>query len=396
MGPMIFVQFAAGLALLIAGGESLVRGASRLAAVLGVSPLVIGLTVVAFGTSSPELAVSVEAALSGQADIALGNVVGSCILNVLLILGLSSLISPLVVAQRMVRVDVPLMIAVGLVVCVFAMDRLIMRLEGVVLFAGIVGYVVVAVIQSRRESRQVEAEYAQEYAGRGRLTWRSLLVNTLLIVAGLIALAAGSAWLVEAAVNLAVALHVGKVVIGLTVVSIGTSLPEIVTTVIAGLRGERDIAVGNIVGSNLFNLLAVLGAAGIVAPQGIAVPQSVLQFDLPVMVVTMVACLPIFFTGYRIARWEGALFLGYYAAYTAYLILDAMRSDSLRVLSDVILYFAAPLTVITLAVVTWRSARRAIRDTRSVSDRAEGADQLAQTTPHPAPSGSAEQDKSYS
>ena len=357
MELVTMLKFAAGLLLLIAGGEVMVRGASRLATALGISPLIVGLTVVAFGTSSPELAVSVQSALSGQGAIALGNVVGSNILNVLLILGLSAVVVPLVVAQRLVRVDVPIMIAVALFVYVIALDGTVSRLEGIALFAGIVAYIVFAVVQSRRESRRVVSEYEREYAGPQRPTPRAMALNLVLIGVGLVALAAGSGWLVEAAVTLATALGVSQVIIGLTIVSIGTSLPEIVTTVVASMRGERDIAVGNVVGSNLFNLLAVLGVAGIVAPQGIAVPEPVLRFDLPVMVVTMVACLPIFFTGYRIARWEGALFLGYYAAYTAYLILDAVHSESLRLFSGVMLLFVVPLTFVTIGVVTWRNAK---------------------------------------
>ncbi len=377
MEPVTVVMFAAGLLLLIAGGESLVRGSSRLAASIGVSPLVIGLTVVAFGTSSPELAVSVGAALSGQADIALGNVVGSSILNVLLILGLSAVIVPLVVAQRIVRVDVPLMIGVAVVVYVFCLDGVVGRLEGALLFGGILAYVAFAIAQSRRESRQIQTEYAQEFSAPGWPKLGGVAANLGLVVFGLAALALGSAWLVAAAVDLAVALGVSQVVIGLTIVSIGTSLPEIVTTVIAGLRGERDIAVGNVVGSNLFNMLAVLGAAGIVAPQGIVVPEAVLRFDLPVMVVTMLACLPIFFTGYRIARWEGALFLAYYVAYTAYLLLDAARSESLRLFSSVMIFFVAPLTAITVGVVTWRSVRAGRRGEACSPERASWAGELA-------------------
>ena len=219
MEPVALLKFAAGLVLLIIGGEVLVRGASRLATAIGISPLVVGLTVVAFGTSSPELAVSVQSALSGQGALALGNIVGSNILNVLLILGLSAVVVPLVVAQRLVRVDVPIMVAVALVVYMLALDGTVSRLDGMLLFAGIVAYIIFAVVQSRRESRQVVSEYDRLYASREPPTPRSVVLNLALIGAGLIALTAGSSWLVDAAVALATALGVSQVIIGLTIVS---------------------------------------------------------------------------------------------------------------------------------------------------------------------------------
>lgn len=347
------VLFVIGLAALILGAELLVRGASRLAAVVGISPLVIGLTVVAFGTSTPELAVSVQSAWAGQADVAVGNVVGSNIFNVLLILGLSAVITPLVVAQQLVRWDVPLMIGASLVFWGFALDGSLGRLEGLILFAGLVAYTVFLIRQSRRESRAVEAEYAHEYgAAAGAKPHRGS--DLLLILAGLALLVAGSRWLVDGAVALSRWLGVSELVIGLTVVAAGTSLPEVATSVVASLRGERDIAVGNVVGSNLFNLLSVLGLAGVVAPGGLPVSPAALAFDIPVMVAVAVACLPVFFTGWVIARWEGFLFLAYYGAYVLYLILAASGQEALPLLRDVML-FIVPLTALTLLVLAWRA-----------------------------------------
>ncbi|MFC1464575.1 MAG: calcium/sodium antiporter, partial [Candidatus Brachytrichaceae bacterium NZ_4S206] len=297
MNILTLILFVAGLALLVIGAESLVRGASRLAAAIGISPLVIGLTVVAFGTSAPEMAVSSVSALNGAADIAVGNVVGSNIFNILLILGLSALVAPLVVSQQLVRLDVPLMIGASALALLFALDGSVGRLEGVVLFAGVIAYTAFLIIQSRRESNKtVQQEYEQEFrAGPGGPARTAL--NLVLIVAGLGMLVLGSRWLVDGAIAVARALGVDEVVIGLTIVAGGTSLPEVATSVMASIRGERDIAVGNAVGSNLFNLLSVLGLTAMVAPAGVAVAPSVLAFDMPVMLVVAIACLPIFFTG---------------------------------------------------------------------------------------------------
>ncbi len=347
----------AGLVLLVAGADILVRGASRLAAALGISPLVIGLTIVAFGTSAPELAVSVGAAWSGQADLALGNVVGSNIFNVLFILGLSALIAPLVVAQQLVRLDVPLMIVASVVVWLMGLDGLVTRLDGLLLFGAVLAYTAFLIVQSRRESSaQVQEEYAREYASAPG--GRQFLVNGLLIVAGLFLLVLGSRWLVDSAISIAQALGVSELVIGLTIVAAGTSLPEVATSVIASIRGERDIAVGNVVGSNIFNLLCVLGLSSLVSPAGIVVPDAAIRFDIPVMIAVAVACLPVFFTGYRISRWNGLVFLLYYVAYTAFLILAATRHDALHDFSTAMLWFAIPLTAIVLLVGAFRYHRR--------------------------------------
>jgi len=362
MDPLTGILFIIGLVALIIGAELLVRGASRLAVGFGISPLVVGLTVVAVGTSSPELAVSVGSALSGQADIALGNIVGSNIFNVLFILGVSALIGALFVAQQLIRLDVPLMIGVSFLLLLLGLDGRIGRLDGLLLFAGIVVYTVFAVYQSRKESKLVEAEYDHEYGQDGRMGLWRILRNIGLVIVGLALLVVGARWLVDGAVSIARALELSELVIGLTIVAVGTSLPEVATSVIASLRGERDIAVGNIVGSNLFNIMAVLGLSAAVAPNGVQVPVAALQFDIPFMIAVAVACLPIFFTGYRIARWEGVLFVAYYVAYTIYVILDATKHDALPAYSTMLLGFAVPLTAVTLgllAVRAWRAGRSA-------------------------------------
>ncbi len=349
---MQVVLFLVGLVLLLGGAELLVRGASSAATSLGISPLVVGLTVVAIGTSSPEFAVTIGAASSGQgAELALGNVVGSNIANVLLILGLAAVITPLVVPQRLVRLDVPLLLAVSLAVTGMALDGVIGRLEGSLLLLGAVGYTAFAVVQSRRETAAVKAEYAQGFPPDERRSW---LRDLTFVAVGLALLVVGADWLVDGAVAAATWAGIDPLVIGLTVVAIGTSLPEIATSIAASLKGERDIAVGNAIGSNLFNLLGVLGAAAVIAPGGVPVPESALASDLPVMCAVAFACLPIFFHGRAIYRWEGALFLGYYLAYTGFLVLGARQSAWLPPFRTAMLGFVLPLTILTLLVLVSR------------------------------------------
>ncbi|WP_298818154.1 calcium/sodium antiporter [Chloroflexus sp.] len=350
-----------GLALLTVGGELLVRGSSQLAALAGISPLVIGLTVVSFGTSSPELAVSVQSGLAGKSDIAVGNVVGSNIFNILFILGACAVISPLVVAVQLIRREVPFMIAVSLLVAAFALDSRIGWLDGLLLFGLLVGYTVWSIYASRKEGAEAQAEYAQEF-GPDRLPTGSRakvwLMSISFVVIGLGLLALGSNWLVESATTLARAFGVSDVIIGLTIVAAGTSLPEVVASIVATLKGERDIAIGNAIGSNIFNLLGIVGIAALVTPGGLTVASSVITFDLPVMIAVAFAVLPIAVSRLSINRWEGALFLGYYVAYTAYLVLAAAQHDALPAFSGVMALFVLPITVITLLILAINAVRR--------------------------------------
>jgi cation:H+ antiporter len=349
---MTILLFAAGLALLVLGAELLVRGASTLARRFGIPPLVIGLTVVAMGTSAPEVAVSVRGALAGQADIALGNVVGSNIFNVLFILGLSALITPLVVSRKLVWLEVPIMIGASLLLWILAYNGSIGRVEAGLLFGGLVAYTAFQVWEARREGVT-----AEELEGGDMRPGGGVALNLVLLAGGLALLVLGANWLVDAAVAMARAIGVSELVIGLTIVAAGTSAPEVATSIMAALRGERDIAVGNVVGSSIFNILGVLGIAGLIAPSGIGVAPAALAFDIPVMVAVAVACLPIFLTGHTIARWEGALFFVYYVAYTAYLILAATAHDALPAFSQAMLLFVLPLTAVTLVVLMVRALR---------------------------------------
>ncbi len=342
---MEIALFAAGLLLLVAGAEILVRGASRLAASMGMAPLIVGLTVVAFGTSAPEFTVSIKAAWSDQASIAVGNVIGSNIFNVLFILGLSALIVPLTVAHQLVRIDVPLMMAASVLVLILSLDHRFSRTDGMVLFFGLIAYLTFLIWQGRKDP--AGNEQVQEPTG----DWRR---NIALVLGGLFLLVVGSQWLVTGAVYFARQMGVSELVIGLTIVAAGTSMPELVTSVIAALRGERDIAVGNVIGSNIFNLLGVLGVTSMVAPAGIGISPAVTTFDIPIMIAVAFACLPIFFTGGVINRPEGALLLGYYLAYTLYLFLSAGHHDAQAGFSAVMLYFALPLTFFTIYLLAAR------------------------------------------
>ena len=346
-----------GLVLLIVGAEALVRGASKLAAAFGIPPLVIGLTVVALGTSSPELAVGIKSALSGNADIALGNVVGSNIFNILVIIGLSAVITPLVVAQRLVRWDVPLVIGLSFLVFFLGLSGSIGRVEGLLLFVGLIVYITFTIRQSRKESAAVQEEYAKEYHPERFKNLGQWAVNIGLLIGGLVMLVLGSNWLVNSASSLARAFGVSELVIGLTIVAIGTSAPELATSLMAAKRGERDIAVGNAIGSNLFNILGVLGITAALAPNGIAVPRSAMAFDIPVMIAVAIAALPVFFTGYSISRLEGAVFLLYYVAYALFLLLDAVEHYLLPLYSTILFVFVIPITLLTLAILVAREVR---------------------------------------
>ena len=348
--------FLGGLAALVVGADLLVRGASKLALGFGISPLVVGLTIVAFGTSAPEMAVSVGAVLEGKTDIAIGNVVGSNVFNVLFILGLSALIVPLVVNVQLIRQEVPIMIGASLLLLLLGLDGRVSAWEGALLVVLLAVYTVFLVLQSRRETQAAQDEFAAEMPPLDAQSWDARLpVQLLMIGVGLAALVFGSQWLVEAAVTFAKAMGVSDLVIGLTIVAAGTSMPEVAASITAAVKGERDIAVGNVVGSNTFNILGCVGLSGLASGDaGLLLSQAVLNFDLWVMLAVALACLPVFLTGREIARWEGAVFLLYYAAYVGYLILAAQQHDLLGTFSTAMLSFVLPITVITLVVSVLR------------------------------------------
>jgi cation:H+ antiporter len=350
---MTILIFLAGLIGLVVGAELLVRGASKLALSFGISPLVVGLTIVAFGTGAPEVAVSIGAVLEGKTDIAIGNVVGSNIFNVLFTLGLSAIITPLVVNVQLIRQEVPIMIGTSLLLLALALDGTLSIWDGALLFSILVLYTVFLVVQSRAQTKAANDEYAAEFKPASPGAWDAKLPAQLLMIAtGLVFLVMGSEWLVDASIIFAKAMGVSDLVIGLTVVAAGTSMPEVATSITAAIKGERDIAVGNVVGSSTFNILGCLGLSSMVSGNlGLVIAPSIMAFDIWVMLAVALACLPVFVTGREIARWEGCVFLFYYAAYVVYLILAAQQHDALSTFSMAMMSFVLPITVITLAVV---------------------------------------------
>ena len=310
--PWLFVV--AGLALLTAGGEILVRGSARLARRLGVPPVVVGLTIVAFGTSSPELFVSVGASLSGSGDIAIGNVVGSNIGNIGCILALCAIILPLHVSTQILRVDMPVALLVSLGASVLLADGRLGRPEAALLLAGLILYTAMTVRSARREQALAVRE---EYAAAMPPPAGNWVRDLMLVLAGLGLLAGGARSLVEGAVVIARSAGVNEAVIGLTIVAIGTSLPELSASLVAAFRRQSDIAVGNVVGSNLFNTLGILGVAGLAAPLR---AYDLRALDLGVMVGFTLLLLPFMKTGFRLQRWEGTLLLAGYVAYIVHLI----------------------------------------------------------------------------
>jgi cation:H+ antiporter len=354
LSPILLILL--GFALLVIGGELLVRGASRLAAMIGLSPLVVGLTVVSFGTSAPELAVSLQAGLTGRPDLAVGNVVGSNIFNVLVVLGACAVTAPLIVARQLVRLDVPLMIGFSFLLVVLAWDGRISTLDGALLTALLVAHLTWSVLKGRRDHEAAQAKLDQPSRTGGSAKDWTLEIGRVIV--GLLVLVRGSSWLVDGASELARTLGVSELVIGLTIVSVGTSLPELAASVVATFRGERDMAVGNVVGSNVFNLLGILGIASLATPGGLPVAPALFAFDIPVMTVAAFACLPLFASGQELERWEGGVFLAYYGLYLGYIVMQAVQHDALPVLSGVLFWFVVPLTLLTLAVLSFRVARR--------------------------------------
>jgi cation:H+ antiporter len=299
----------ASLVLLFFGAEWLVRGSAELAARLGLTPLVIGLTVVAYGTSMPELIVSTRAAVAGQGDIALGNAIGSNIFNICVILGLSAVVHPMRVKLQLLRLDAPILAGVSLLLLFFLGDMRISRAEAALLCGGIIVYSVMNILLARREtSAEVKLEFAEAMPKKIGSLWRDLAF----VGGGLLVLVLGSRWLVEHSVGLAKMLGVSEAIIGLTVVAAGTSMPELATSIVAAWRKQPDIAIGNVVGSNIYNILCILGVSGLIAPLH---GPGLQQLDLYLMLGTAAVLLPILWTGFVVRRWEGLVLLATYGGY---------------------------------------------------------------------------------
>lgn len=355
---MVLFQLIAGLVILAVGAEILVKGASRIAAAIGISPLVIGLTVVAFGTSAPELAVSIMSAVHGKPDMAIGNVIGSNIFNILFLLGSSALFVPLLIKQQLLRLDVPVLIAASFLVLLLGISGQLSVWEGYVFIVLGIIYTVFVIRHSRKETdASVKEEYQESMENSVKPKTSANGISIFLVVIGLVLLVWGSRWMVFGAVEIARVFGISDLVIGITIIAVGTSLPEVATTAIAVIRGERDIAVGNAIGSSIFNIVFILGITAAVGG-GLTVPEEALRFDIPVMIASAIACLPLFFTGKKLERWEGFVFLFYYCAYVTYLVLFGQKAPSLDFFTKAMVWFTIPLTILTLGVVTVREYQK--------------------------------------
>lgn len=310
----ITIYIAAGLLMLFIGAEGLIRGSSSLALRFGITPLVVGLTVVAFGTSSPELVVSLKAALEGNGDISLGNVIGSNIANIALILGVAALIRPLKVQAQVVKREVPIMIFVTLLLFLFLINNEINRIEGIIFFIGIIVYSFINVVLAKKEkNKEVEAEFAEGVAKKPLKIW----IAIPFIIVGLALLVFGANLFLEASIEVAKIFGMSQAVIGLTIVAIGTSLPELATSAVASLKNESDIAIGNVVGSNIFNILLILGITAMIIPVSAA---DITLIDIIVLLVAAVIVLPMTWSKFILNRVEGVFLLIGYFVYMYYLL----------------------------------------------------------------------------
>ena len=313
--------FLAGLGALVVGAEVMVRGAAAVASRLGISPIVVGLTVVSIGTSMPELAVGVVAASEGSGALAVGNIAGTNVVNLLFVLGLSALILPLAIEMRTLRFELPVMAGAAILLWMLAANGVLSRIDGLILVIGAIAYTFAVIRASRRETREAAAEFSEAFPADGtRTDGRRNALDVGMMLGGIAIVVLGAEWLVDAAVGMAREFGVSDALIGLTIVAIGTSAPELVTTIVSTLRGERDIAVGNLLGSSIYNILLILGISCLVPAHGLELTPALVRIDIPIMVAVTLACIPIFISGRRVGRIEGGAMVVAYLAYLVFLL----------------------------------------------------------------------------
>jgi cation:H+ antiporter len=317
------VWFVVGLAALVAGAEVMMRGATKIASRMGISPIIVGLTVVAIGTSMPELAVGVVAASEGTGALALGNIAGANVINLLFVLGLSALMLPLAIEMRTLRFELPVMAGAAILLWVLAVDGVLSRVDGLILVIGAIGYTYAVILAARRETREATAEFAEAYPADGTRAsgGHRTALHVGMTLGGIAIIVLGAQRLVDGAVGMARAFGVSDALIGLTVVAIGTTAPELVTTVVSTLRGDRDIAVGNLLGSSIYNILLILGVTCLVPAYGLELPPALVRIDIPIMVAVTLVCIPIFISGRRVSRIEGGAMVCAYLAFLAFLLV---------------------------------------------------------------------------
>lgn len=318
------IIFLGGLVVVVFGAEILLRSAAQVAAMLGVSPIVIGLTIVSIGTSTPELAVGIMAVVEDKGSLAVGNIAGTNIFNILFILGLSAIIHPLPIRLLSIKIDVPVMIGSAFMLILMSLDGVLARTEGALLVLAAVFYTIVLIRESRGESAATKKEFSEEF-GVGFIPkthrYPEYAIQSLLLLTGMALSILGANLLVAGAVNIAKAYGVTDALIGLTIVAIGTSAPELVTTLVATYKNDRDVAIGNLIGSSIYNILVILGVTTLVAPSGIDVENDILWIDLPLAAMVAVVCLPVFNSERMVSRTEGVVFVAAYIIYFMILIL---------------------------------------------------------------------------
>lgn len=343
---MTVLLFIIGLVTLIGGAELFLKSVDKFGAAWSVSPVVMGLTVVAFATGAPELAISLQAAAEGRPDLVLGNILGSNVANILLILGIAGLVKPLKITKRIIRIDVPMVIAASVLLYVLAMDGSLTPLDGGIILFALLAYSLFMYSQIRKDRAANKKLDSQDLPEVGEpVTTLFYGKYILLLLAGLVLIVMGSRWMVDAAVQIAEILGISELIIGLTIVSIGTSLPEVATSLSSVRKGDSDTAVANVMGSNLYNILLTLGLTIVVAPGALDVSLEVINLDLPIMLIVAGACIPLFIPGSKLDRGEAGGFLFYYLSYMAYLTLMAIDHPFKENFEWFILWICIPLTV---------------------------------------------------
>ncbi len=355
MSPLDLVFFIIGLVLLVVGAEGLVRGATRLGRLAGLSPLVIGLTIVSFATTAPEASVSIVAASQGRGGLAVGNVLGSNIFNTLVVAGAAAAIIVIPVSNLTIRKDLPVLIAATLIVYIFAVNRNVAEWEGILLLLVLVGFITFSVLQSRRTAR---ATRESRVTRTRQAALRDMGAGLGLAAVGATFLILGSRLFVNSASDIATALGVSELIIGLTIVSAGTSAPELTTAVIAALRGQTDLAIGNAVGASVINVLGVIGAAALVSKGGLEVPSDALRLDFPVALSVGIIVLAIAIIGRQAGRRDGLFMLGFYGVYLIALIAISIDHDLLTPASIIVFGVVLPVSAITASYVIFRAVRR--------------------------------------
>lgn len=349
-----YLLFAIGLGLVLGSAEVLVRNAAKVASLIGKSSLFIGLTVTAFGTSAPELAVGISGQLSQNTDIGLGNIVGSNIFNIFFVLGLAAVLRPIVVRRPVVWRDIPILLVVCSLFFLFALNGTIGSFESILLTSALAVYLYYL---SRKSSERPDISIKTSHSSAGSRANGGLSVTLTLLAASIAVMVAGAHFVVTGAVSIAGSLGISKLVTGLTIVAVGTSLPEIATTIAAIRNNEHELAIGNVMGSCFFNIVAVPAAMALIGTSGLSVSDEALAIDIPVMILAVLACLPIFFSGHRISRPEGALFLVYYGVYSMVLYTRNTSGSLLNRYQMEMGFLALAVVSVTFVIIVLRATR---------------------------------------